>query len=148
AWPAVAWIAIEYIRCELAPLAFPFGSLGSSQANLLGFSIASVIGVYGISGFMVLTAGTVLHTWQSRHPVRWIAAGALSLLCLGSLVPATVQQSTPEDSLGTAVLQQLGQNDDIAEWQILPPRPSPPADLIVWPELTFADDPTRNHTRW
>jgi len=147
-WPAVAWIAVEYIRCELAPLAFPFGSLGSSQANVLGFSIASIIGVYGLSGLMILIAGAVVQGWHAGPNERVLAISVLTLLASVALVPATVLQSDPQHKLGTAVLQQLGQNDDIAAWNTMPQRPDRPADLIVWPELTFADDPSRIQSQW
>lgn len=148
-WPAVAWMGIEYFRCELAPLAFSFGGLGYGQVNRLGFSLASIVGVYGVSGCMILTGALAAEGWRNREPgpVWRTCAMAPVVLCM---IAAFVPPATPTaqtESLGNVLLQQLRDGDDIGSYQSLPKRRES-VDLIVWPELTFASDPRWRQSAW
>lgn len=148
-WPAVAWTGIEYLRCEVAPLAFPFLLLGSTQVNGLGFGLASVVGVYGVSFVMVLSATLAVDGWSSGRRYAGLArAVAVPIAVFGLSLGYGALQDKPV-KLGTALLQQLAQYDDIGSWTSLPPRPAMgTVDLVVWPELTLSDDPRRAETKW
>lgn len=148
-WPVVAWIGIEYFRCELAPLAFSFGGLGYSQANRLGFSLASMVGVYGVSGWMVLTGALAAEAWRSvKNITLWkTAATAPVFLCVIAAIVPPATPSIKSEFLGNVLLQQLDASDDVGSHQSLPVREEA-VDLIVWPELTFASDPRWRQSAW
>ncbi len=149
-WPAVAWAAIEYFRCELAPLAFSFGGLGYSQANWIGFRLASGVGVYGVSALMVLLASLLIETWN--RPGRFMRVAAIGALCAvfaGTVVSTSSTAPDGSTIFASAILQQLKQDDDIGAWDALPVRENTAdVDLIIWPELTLTDDPRQQQASW
>ena len=148
-WPAIAWTGLEYFRAEMAPLSFAFGGLGASQANGVGFGLASAVGVYGVSGIMVLAGALAVELVFSRGRAPWlwvttaILAGLTAYLWMDN-------QPTRRNNIGRVWLQQLAQTDDIASWTQIPDRPEDvqAPDLIVWPELTYANDPSLPECRW
>lgn len=75
------WVATEWLRATAGP-GFPWALLGSSQATVLPVvQLASLVGVYGLSAFLVLIAtGAVAATLPTR-PSR-TAVGAVGVLAL------------------------------------------------------------------
>jgi apolipoprotein N-acyltransferase len=150
-WPAVSWVGMEYFRCELAPLAFSFGGLGYSQPTMGGFFLASGIGVYGISFLMVLLASLVLEAWSltATRPIRVGAVTMFAAVSVVSFVDPVANASRGEQPVGRALLQQLTQDNDIGARDSLEPRGgSGRLDLIVWPELTYTNDPRLPESKW
>lgn len=147
-WPVVAWTGIEYFRCELAPLAFSFGGLGYGQPNLVGFSCASVFGVYGVSAVMVLVGAVaaVDGTGSIKSVRSWFRRVPL-VVCMGLSLILPQLPKRPAAHLATVTLQQLAEGYDIAADEVLPLR-NQATDLIVWPELTFAGDPRLRQSAW
>jgi len=114
--PAMAWCGVEYFRGELAPLCFSWLSLGYSQQNAIGSTLAPWIGVYGISFLMVLWATglwEVLHRLGSSgraRAARIVLAGVPVLVFPFLAVIPIRQWNGPP--VGTAALQQFVQGDE------------------------------------
>jgi apolipoprotein N-acyltransferase len=78
----VLWIASEYLRGTLFG-GFPWVPLGNSQVEVLPVAqLASLVGVYGLSGFVAGINAAVAHalTGDSRVRMRSLAAVALTLI--------------------------------------------------------------------
>jgi len=80
--PAI-WVAGEMGRTYVLD-GFPWELLGYSQASVLPVAqLASVVGVYGLSGFIVLVSATTAYATVERSGRRWTAAGVTAALVLG-----------------------------------------------------------------
>lgn len=151
-WAAASWSGVEYLRGEVAPLSFSWMALGYSQVNLPGSVLASVAGVYAVSGAMVLWGAAVVELGK-RVQRRNLRAGAPVLLALAALglLPLTAQLDLPPwdgQSVATAELQQLSANDEVADLPETPAGEGAGADLVVWPEYCLFDDPFERHSSW
>lgn len=140
-WPAITIIAMEYIRGEVAPLAFTFGTLGSSQINLVGAAVAGVIGMYGVAFVVVLVAGLVLHLLRGGGVQRIAGVGlALAIATLTALPP--LHPSRAAEPLLIATLHQVETTEAVRAPRGMGDLASAtPTDLSIWPELFFQDDP-------
>lgn len=156
------WVALEYIRSFLFS-GFPWGLLGYAQfRNLHLIQISDILGVYGISGLVVLVNAVILivllklrgETWGgNRVSARQagtavIAASVLTGLVLGygSLRMAEIDKRIA-DSPKTRVAAVQGNIDQLIKWKpslketntrkyidlSLSAMPDRP-DLVVWPE--------------
>jgi apolipoprotein N-acyltransferase len=80
----VVWVAGEMGRTYVLD-GFPWELLGYSQASVLPIAqLASVIGVYGLSGCIALVGATAAYAALERSRRRWIAVAVTAALVLGA----------------------------------------------------------------
>lgn len=143
-----AWVLIEWLRGWLFT-GFPWLNLGYSQIDspLLGF--APVLGVYGVSWAVALSAGLLVQAWLNRRrPLPLIVAfTTLSLLwVLGAVFNTQTWSSTEGKRIRVSLLQgniaqdmkwrsdqQLATVDLYASLS----RDSQKSRLIIWPETAI-----------
>jgi apolipoprotein N-acyltransferase len=76
--PAV-WVATEWLRRYLFT-GFPWVLLGYSQIEVTPIAqVASLFGVYGLSGFITFVSAAVAFAIVTRSPRRWVPLGAAAL---------------------------------------------------------------------
>ena len=80
--PAV-WVATEMGRTYILD-GFPWELLGYSQASVLPIAqLASVVGVYGLSAFVVMVSAVAVYATLEKSARRWTAVAAAGALVLG-----------------------------------------------------------------
>jgi apolipoprotein N-acyltransferase len=80
----VVWIASEMGRTYIL-MGFPWELLGYSQAGVLPIAqLASVVGVYGLSGFIAMVSATAAYAALERSAARWRVAGAVAIVVLAA----------------------------------------------------------------
>lgn len=146
------WVLLEWIRSWLLT-GFPWLSLGYSQIDspLRGF--APLLGVYGVSLAVILTAGLLAHMIKANH---WkLEEATLSLLIFlgvwggGSWAADRVWYQLPEngESLQVALIQgnipqefkwEAEQQQATIERYLSLSQQYRTADLIVWPETAIS----------
>jgi len=78
------WVASEMGRTYILD-GFPWELLGYSQAGVLPVAqLASVVGVYGLSGFVALVSAAAAYVALDRSAARWRVAGVVALIVLGA----------------------------------------------------------------
>jgi apolipoprotein N-acyltransferase len=139
---AVSWWAIEYLR-SLGPLGFPWVSIGYSQTPYIPvIQQASVIGLYGVSAWLVLVNGLLSRFIASRR------VASLGVAIVVFAVPViwgltTLSQTEPEDTARLSLIQPnisgtVKWDQAFAEstmymlWEMSADARS--SDMIVWPE--------------
>jgi apolipoprotein N-acyltransferase len=81
-----AWVSGELGR-QYVWDGFPWTLLGSSQVTVLPIAqLASVLGVYGLSALLALTATAAAYTLTARGRSRWIVAGSAVALVAATAV--------------------------------------------------------------
>jgi apolipoprotein N-acyltransferase len=80
------WVASEMGRTYILD-GFPWELLGYSQAGVLPIAqLASVVGVYGLSGFVAMVSAAAAYGTLARGAARWrVVAAALALVVLAGL---------------------------------------------------------------
>lgn len=132
---ATLWTGIEYYRSELFILDFPWITPGTGlPPNLL----TPVIGVYGVSFFLVLTGLLLIQQLDSRpERPRWkpTAVFLLFWVLMGSQIPK-IHKPT--------YLVALIQNEEyLLDTHLEMSEPhAGNVDAIVWPEYAVAYDPS------
>lgn len=125
AFIALAWCAMEFIRCELMPLRFPWMSAGLA---LEPWPLVSWIGVYGLGLVIALTvAGTLQVGWK----VMWL----LPVLIIGWLLEMRLIKA-PE--VPVALVQ--AETAPLSSYLALSEKTAVTAKLIVWPEYAVPKD--------
>ncbi len=88
--PAV-WVAMEFLRSETGLYSFPYGTLGYSQHGYGAvMNMASVLGVYGISFFLVFVNASIVElalAWREGLK-RTVTRGAPALIVIMTAVLA------------------------------------------------------------
>jgi apolipoprotein N-acyltransferase len=147
---APAWVATELGR-QYVWDGFPWALLGYSQVTWLPIAqLASITGVYGVSGLLALTASAAAYPVVSDSRRRWAAAGAVALLVAGLAVWGQIRLNrsallSAGDPVRVAVLQgNVAQGDKwnpaladaITERYISMTRQALArgATFIIWPE--------------
>ena len=160
---APAWIATELGR-QYVWDGFPWALLGYSQVTILPVAqLASVTGVYGLSGLLALTSAAVAFIVIDHRPRRWVAAAAVLGLIAGCAMWGTARiadgsLATDGEQIRTAVVQgNIAQHekwDPVLRDAIIGRYISLTRDaikagatLIIWPESSlpvyFEEDPLR-----
>jgi apolipoprotein N-acyltransferase len=101
---ALSWGVVEYLR-SLGPLGFPWVSIGYSQTQYAPVvQQASVIGLYGLSAWLVLINGLICRSVTSR---RVAVLGVAAVVFAGPVVwgVATLSRAEPGDSARLSLLQ-------------------------------------------
>jgi apolipoprotein N-acyltransferase len=107
---APVWVATELGR-QYVWDGFPWALLGYSQVSVLPIAqLASVTGVYGLSGLLALTSAAVALMIVDRTRQRWIAGGAVAALVVacaawGSARLANGSLAASGDPVRVAVVQ-------------------------------------------
>ena len=130
---ATLWVGIEHYRAEWFALNFGWGALGYSVAGRPAFAqLASMVGVYGISWLLVALAVICRKDWRKvlALTVIWTA------LCLYNPTPPA-----PENPLKVRLVQAVLNEKFFFEKT----KSAASAQLVVWPEYAFKEDPTRRH---
>ena len=140
------WVLIEWLRGWFLT-GFPWLSIGYSQIDSPLSGFAPLIGLYGITGFVALSAGLLVAFYQNKHLV-YIYLPCLFLLWGGGKVLSQVEwtESSNHPPLKVALLQgnipqdfkwlqnyQLPTLDRYVELT----QAHQNVDLIVWPETAI-----------
>jgi apolipoprotein N-acyltransferase len=140
------WTLCEWLRGWVLS-GFPWLALGYSQLDSTVRGYAPVIGVYGISFIVAITAGAVVAILLGTLRTR-IAAGVLiAALWIGGAVLWRQEWTTPRDRPVTVALVQ-GAVPQTLKWQpgilertedlyLSLTRPYFGADIVVWPEVAI-----------
>jgi len=134
----VNWSGWEFIRAELFPLKFPWMTPGVAMGpNVL----LPWIGVYGVSGLMVLWAAVVASRPSRLKAAAWLMIGAV----LFPLVLASSQVSVdPSRAIRVAAVQD--ENVSVNVYQKHTEALPGGVDLVVWPEYSLPYDLRANKT--
>ena len=143
--PAV-WVAVEWLRGWFLT-GFPWLGLGYSHIDSPLAGWAPVIGVYGISALIVLTATAVLVAMLTRQRQQWIAIVIAVLPWLGGSFLKTVEWTQPAGPAFASTLIQGGISQD-RKWLAEQFQPTldlyreetqrvPDSAIVVWPEVAI-----------
>jgi apolipoprotein N-acyltransferase len=140
------WVLFEWIRGWILT-GFPWLNLGYSQTDSFLAGLAPVLGVYGISWVVALSAGLLV--WLGNMPERRRIIGACALVAVwgGAGLLLLIEWSMPHDRPLTASLIQ-GNVPQNLKWR--PEQRAPTIDLytrlsrerwdrdiIIWPETAL-----------
>lgn len=128
AFIALAWCAMEFIRCEIMPLRFPWMSAGLA---LEPWPLVSSIGVYGLGLVMVFAVSGALHAgWRTAYlaPV---------VLVLWSFEP-TLWYTASSCWHSVGVVQ--AESAPLNRYLELSEKTAEVTKLIVWPEYAVPKD--------
>jgi apolipoprotein N-acyltransferase len=140
------WVLIEWFRGWLFS-GFPWMSLGYGQIDTSLAGWAPVLGVYGVSLMLVVSATAFLIAILERDRSRWIALGVVALPWIVGAGLTTVQWTKPIGDAFQATIVQAGIPQE-RKW--LPEERQPTKDfyldrtrgiadskLVVWPEVAI-----------
>ena len=140
------WVLFEWVRGWIFT-GFPWLNLGYSQTDSPLGGLAPIIGVYGISWAVVLSAGILLVAWWEAGRHRLLSLGALILLWGISGLLWQLNWSEPNGEPMTASLIQ-GNVPQNLKWR--PDQRAPTIDLytrlsrerwdrdlVIWPETAL-----------
>lgn len=130
---AVWWVAVEFFRCEIFTLKWPWMTPGVGLGPMW---ISPLIGVYGISFVLILGSALVCHSGRSRM------AGGVILLIL--LVSAIFPRSTPPIVDPIVVMAVQSEVTDLENYLELTQEHDKAVDLIIWPEYGIPRDVRRD----
>jgi len=141
-----AWVLVEWARGWLLT-GFPWMALGYSQVDSALAGWAPVVGVYGVSALVILSAAALLVALLSRGRQQWIAIVIVVLPWLLGAVLKTVDWTESAGKPVTATLIQGGISQD-KKWlreQFRPTldfyrkatRDAASSDIVVWPEVAI-----------
>lgn len=148
-WPA-GWLVSEWVRSWIFT-GFPWLALGYSQIDSPLSGYAPVVGVYGIGGLTLLSAGMLVWAVRARKRARWIGPLLLALIWFGgerlqqipwtqaagdALRVSLIQGNIPQEDKWEPKQQVATLERYVAmtrnEWQ-----GANKADLVVWPETAI-----------
>ncbi len=132
---AVFWTAVEYFRCEVFILRFPWISVGSSFGPSL---LSPLLGVYGATFLMVATAAC----FMTRKTIL-TGMALLVVVAFLSVFPMPTVRIDPVDSIRVTLVQdessQLDRYLDLTNHS-----DATGSELIVWPEYALPYDVRQN----
>ena len=141
-----AWVLVEWARGWLLT-GFPWLGLGYSQIDSMLAGWAPVIGVYGISALLVVSAAAILIALLTRSKQRWIALLVVVMPWVFGAVLKTVDWT---ESAGEPIVTTLIQGGIPQDRKWLPEQFQPTLDfyreatrqvadseIVVWPEVAI-----------
>jgi len=131
------WLGLEFFRCEIFTLKFPWMSPGVGLGPMW---ISSWLGVYGMSFVLILGSALLLHKGRSR------ITGACLLAMM--LVSALVPKSAPQIHDPIKVMAVQSELTDLDYYQMLTEAETSEVDLIVWPEYGIPMDVRAYKNEW
>ena len=141
-----AWTLFEWLRGWIFS-GFPWLNIGYSQIDAPLSGLAPLLGVYGVSWAVALSAGLLLYTIATHNPRRWAALAVLVLLWSGSALLTPIAWTQPQGKpLRVSLIQ--GNIPQEIKWQPEQRRRTLDLyaeltaqhwgdDLIVWPEAAI-----------
>ena len=145
-YPA-AWGLMEWVRGWVLT-GFPWLALGYSQIDSPLAGYAPLLGVYGASWLMALSAGLLVLLWLERKRRLWWA-GTLALIWVGGLLLQQQMWTRPVgESLRVSLVQANIPQEQKWKREMLQPtlekyarwtRESAASDLVIWPETAVPD---------
>lgn len=139
-----AWVLIEWLR-GWALSGFPWLALGYSQIDSPLAGWAPVLGVYGVSIMLVLSATALIVTYVTRGRQRLVA---IAIVLLPWIVGAGLGRVEWTESAGSPIQSTLVQGGVPQDQKWLPEQLQPTLDyyrretqlaraseLVVWPEV-------------
>lgn len=126
---AVWWLAVEFFRCEVFVLKFPWMSPGVGLGPMW---LSPWLGVYGISFVLILGAALAVYPGRSRI----VGAVILTLMLASALLP----RSTPELQNPIRVMALQSEVCDADNYEAMTDQANQDVDLIVWPEYGIPMD--------
>lgn len=130
---AVWWVAVEFFRCEIFTLKWPWMTPGVGLGPMW---ISPLIGVYGISFVLVLGSALVCHSGRSRM----VGGVILWILLLSAIFP----RSTPPIEDPIVVMAVQSEVTDLGNYLELTQEHDKAVDLIIWPEYGIPRDVRRD----
>ncbi|HEY3416375.1 MAG TPA: nitrilase-related carbon-nitrogen hydrolase, partial [Armatimonadota bacterium] len=139
---AACWVATDWVRCEGWYFKFSWLQMGSSLVPWRGGpALFSLIGVYGVTFFLLLLNALLAGLLTANARQRWamaavLAAGGIVLALLGLRGDAGVRV---DNGRRVNVLVVQHENGDLATLKRLtqPTREPGVPGLIVWPEYAL-----------
>ncbi len=143
--PAV-WVLAEWLRGWVFS-GFPWLTLGYSQIDSPLAGWAPVVGVYGVSGMLVLSATALLVALLMQGWQRWLAVLIMALPWLSGSILSTVEWTEAAGKPITSTIIQGGISQD-RKWlpeQFRPTldfyreatRQAAASDIVIWPEVAI-----------
>lgn len=139
------WVLIEWLRGWLFT-GFPWLAVGYSQVAAPLDGIAPLLGVYGVSWAVALTAALLVAVLLDANARRWAVAGVIGLWLSAWALGEVVWTDKTGEPIDVALLQgNIPQNIKWHPSMRLPTidlygnmtRDNWDADLIIWPESAF-----------
>lgn len=123
---AFAWTGIEFIRCELMPLRFPWMSVGLA---LEPWPLVSWIGVYGLGLATIALIAALLYR-------AWLCALSILACCVFAWF------MEPEDFLqpNITITAIQAETAPLSEYLALSQNAPPGTQMILWPEYAVPKD--------
>jgi apolipoprotein N-acyltransferase len=140
------WLLIEWLRGWICS-GFPWLALGYSQTNTWLAGFAPVVGVYGISAILLVSAGALVMLICGTGPLQRLSGVPLLLLWPAGLALAQVNWTQPSGPAITVAVLQGAVPEDV-KWESESVEPTRElytrlneqvlgARLIVWPEAAL-----------
>lgn len=140
------WTGGEWLRSSLLP-GIPWFVLGYSQIDMPLGGLAPVLGVFGVSWAVMVSAGLVLLVLEGQQRWRWGVVGlalwagvwGLGQVAWTQPLAASVRVSliqgniAPQDKARAAAVPQI-----LAHYLQLSRQVALDSDVIIWPETTVA----------
>jgi apolipoprotein N-acyltransferase len=140
------WVLLEWVRGWIFT-GFPWLALGYSQTDAPLGGLAPLLGVYGVSWAVALSAGLLLCVWRASGRQRLIALAAAVLLWAGAGLLSLVEWSRDEGSpLSVSLVQgnvpqelkwRPEQRQYTIELYTSLSRPRWDRDIVLWPETAL-----------
>ena len=134
---ASLWTAIEFSRCELLPLSFPWITPGHAVDTGNSAEMLSLVGIYGV-GFYALLAASTAAQGLGAWPVLVAMLGVL-------LVPYELPAPEPPN-ISVAAMQSEASSFDWFESKTRGLKEK--VDLVIWPEQALPFDVMKSEEGW
>ena len=144
-----AWVAIEWLRGWFLT-GFPWLNLGYSQSDTPLAGYAAVLGVYGVSLAVAVSAGLLAAMMHDRARAAWLYAPLLLAIWLGGWALGRVDWTQADGAplrvalaQGNVALAQKWHPDyrqGIVDRYVQLSEQAGAVDMIVWPEAALPGD--------
>lgn len=141
-----AWVVIEWLRGWVFT-GFPWLALGYGQIDALFAGWAPVLGVYGVSFMLMVSATAIIVTFLSTGKYKLVGLSAIFLPWLLGGILSLVDWTEPAGKAMRTTIVQAGVSQD-KKWEREQLRPImefyrsatlsvPDSEIVVWPEVAI-----------
>ena len=141
-----AWVVIEWLRGWVFT-GFPWLALGYGQIDALFAGWAPVLGVYGVSFMLMVSATAIIVTLLSTGKYKLVGLSAIFLPWLLGGILSLVDWTEPAGKAMRTTIVQAGVSQD-KKWEREQLRPImefyrsatlsvPDSEIVVWPEVAI-----------
>lgn len=141
-----AWVVIEWLRGWVFT-GFPWLALGYGQIDALFAGWAPVLGVYGVSFMLMVSATAIIVTFLSTGKYKLVGLSAIFLPWLLGGILSVVDWTEPAGKAMRTTIVQAGVSQD-KKWEREQLRPImefyrsatlsvPDSEIVVWPEVAI-----------